>query len=97
MNSLASVDDIKSEYNLLLMMDMEWIDSRLKFPETKQKCEVEDSVLTMEGNTWHLDRIWYPTLRVPNTKEPGSMEIDGDASVVIMRLRSDGYVFLRMR
>jgi hypothetical protein len=90
MNSLTSVDDINSEYSLIFIMDLEWLDNRLAFD-----CKRETVMMSMDP--WYLDRLWYPKLGVPNVKEPGSMELNGEATKVILRIRTDGYIFLRLR
>jgi len=90
MNSLASVDDINSEYSIILKMDLEWFDDRLAF-------DCNGKIVMMSIDPWRLDRLWYPKLGVPNVKTPGSMELDGEATVVILRIRTDGYIFLRLR
>ncbi len=90
MNSLASVDDINSEYSIILKMDLEWFDKRLAF-------DCNGKIVMMSIDPWRLDRLWYPKLGVPNVKQPGSMELDGEATVVLLRIRTDGYIFLRLR
>jgi hypothetical protein len=90
MNSLASVDDINSEYSLILKMDLEWFDSRLAFD-----CKGETVMMSIDP--WHLNRLWFPKLGAPNVKQPGSTELDGEATIDILRIRNDGYIFVRLR
>ncbi len=71
-------------------MDLEWFDNRLAF-------DCDNKTAMMSIDPWYLYRLWYPKLGVPNNRAPGSTELDGDATAVSLRIRSDGYIFLRTR
>lgn len=87
MNSMASVDEINSEYKIILKMDLEWIDERLinncsKFP------------IPMPLDEYHMLRIWSPSLSVLNIKDPETSIIQG-STLVLGQLRTDGYIHIR--
>ncbi len=90
LNSFASVDDVKPEFSLILQMDLEWFDKRLAF-------DCDHEIRMMSIDPWFLNRLWYPKLGVPNNRTLGSMELDGEATVILLRIRSDGQIFLRIR
>lgn len=90
MNSMASVDEINSEYKIILKMDLEWIDERLY-----NNCSRH--LVTMPLDSYHLDRIWSPKLGVPNIKDPDTSIIQGEATLLLGQLRTDGYVHIRLK
>ncbi len=92
MYSMASLDEMDSEYDIQILIDLEWIDPRLILNDSK--CDPEE-VLTIEGSEWHLERIWSPKLRVPNNKNPASL--DRDAKIILLRVSHNGYVRVRKR
>ncbi|XP_054159988.1 glycine receptor subunit alpha-2-like [Oppia nitens] len=93
MYSMASVNDLSSEFRMNLLADLEWSDPRLA-SKADSEC-VGDEEFTIEGSEWHLDRIWSPKLRVPNNKNPAAL--DRDAKIVLLRVTSNGYVRIRKR
>lgn len=90
MNSMASVDEINSEYKIILKLDLEWVDERLFNNCSK-------SLVTMPLDSYHLDRIWSPKLGVPNIKDPDTSIIQGEATLILGQLRTDGYVHIRLK
>lgn len=93
MNSMASVDEINSEYKIILKLDIEWMDERLI-----HNCGGRiDTPVTMPLDSYHLDRIWSPKLGVPNIRDPDSSLIQGEATLILGQLRTDGYVHIRLK
>lgn len=90
MNSMASVDDINSEYKIILKIDLEWFDERLVY-----NCSNKPFTISMAN--YLLDRIWSPTLAVPNIKDPDTSVVQGEATLILGQLRTDGYVHIRLR
>lgn len=91
MNSMASVDEINSEYKIILKLDLEWVDERLLNNCSKTR------LVTMPLDSYHLDRIWSPKLGVPNIKDPDTSIIQGEATLLLGQLRTDGYVHIRLK
>ena len=89
MISLNEFNEFDSECTITLKMDLEWFDERLAY-------ESNDTDLISIDPTLH-DRVWYPKITVPNIKEPGSLELHGQANVVAFRTRPDGYLFIRSK
>lgn len=90
--SLATISDVHSEFSIQLMLDLEWIDERLRFDN-----HVTDPNTTLEGDIHHLERIWTPILRVPNTKEPWRLDSEKGSRTVLVRIQPDGWVLVRRR
>lgn len=88
--NLAEFNEMGSECTISLKMDLEWFDERLRY-ESNDTSEV----VTLDRS--HYERIWVPKLLVPNVKEPGSLELNGQSNVISLKTRSDGYVFLRSK
>ncbi|CAG2178172.1 unnamed protein product, partial [Oppiella nova] len=91
MSSLASIDDLNSEYSLVLTMDLEWYDERLHFD-----CSDEDIPVVLSMEPGQHSRIWTPKLGVPGVKEPGSAEFNSQ-TVIAFKLGTNGYIFIRSR
>lgn len=90
MNSMASVDDINSEYKLILKIDLEWIDQRLAY-------NCSNTAVTTPLELYNMQRIWSPTIGVPNIKDPDTSIIQGESTMILGQLRTDGYVHTRLR
>ena len=72
---------------------MEWFDPRLKFPKQLQT----DKDYVLEGGQHHIDRLWIPTIFIPNNQDPGSFDYDHESANFIRLKPSTGYVWLRKR
>ena len=92
MYSLASVNERDSEFTLNLLIDLMWTDPRLTANESY--CE-QLTDLSIEGSEWHLDRVWSPKLRIPNNKNPASL--DRDSKIILLRVSANGFVRVRKR
>lgn len=90
MNSMASVDELNSEYKIILKIDLEWMDERLKY-----NCSTKPVTTTL--SPYLLERIWSPKLGVPNIKDPESTMIEGEATLILGQIRTDGYIHIRQR
>ena len=90
MNSMASVDEISSEYKIILKINLEWIDQRLINNCSK-------APITMALNAYNLERIWSPKLGLPNTKNPDNGIIQGETTLLLGQWRTDGYVRIRFK
>ena len=93
-SSVASVDELKSEYSIQLIANYEWFDERLVY---QSKNNISCRFVIFEGTEYHLKKIWYPEIRVPNSREPGSMELRETPNTIVLRIRSNGYIFLKVR
>lgn len=93
-SSVASVDELKSEYSVQLIANYEWFDERLVY---QNKDNVSCKFVIFEGTDYHLKKIWFPEIRVPNSREPGSMELRETPNTIVLRIRSNGYIFLKLR
>ena len=90
MNSMASVDELNSEYKIILKIDLEWIDSRLKYNCSKIP-------LTFSLPSHILERLWSPTLGVSNIKDPETSVVQGEATLILGQFRTDGYIHIRLK
>ncbi|CAG2176236.1 unnamed protein product, partial [Oppiella nova] len=93
----ATVDEITSEYTFHLFIDLEWIDPRLKFiirDKYNEKPAKDEPII--EGGNYHISRIWYPSVFIPNNQDPGSFDYD-DHSANLLKIRPTGHVWLRKR
>lgn len=84
------------EYTFHLFIDMEWYDPRLQFNHFNKETGIEDKDVTIEGGQHHIDRIWTPTIFIPNNQDPGSFDYDHESANFI-RIKPNGYVWLRKR
>lgn len=92
MYSMASVNERESEITLNLLIDLMWTDPRLSSNDSY--CE-QLTDLSIEGSEWHFDRIWSPKLRIPNNKNPSSL--DRDSKIILLRVSANGFVKVRKR
>ena len=72
---------------------MEWYDRRLQYPSVT--CDECDKI-EIEGGQYHIDRIWNPSVFIPNNQDPGSFDYDY-YSANLVKITSDGHVWLRKR
>ncbi|CAG2167735.1 unnamed protein product, partial [Oppiella nova] len=93
MSSLASIDDLNSEYSLVLTMDLEWYD---EYIGSHFVCSDEDIPVVLSMEPGQHSRIWTPKLGVPGVKEPGSAEFNSQ-NVIAFKLGTNGYIFIRSR
>ncbi|CAG2103844.1 unnamed protein product [Medioppia subpectinata] len=92
----ATVDEITSEYTFHLFIDLEWFDPRLRFSiQNKHNTRNKDEAI-IEGGQYHIQRIWYPSVFIPNNQDPGSFDYDSQ-SANLLKIRSNGLVWLRKR
>lgn len=64
MYSVATLDEVETEYSIHILSRLEWQDSRLKL----ENPPINSTVI--EGGSWYLNRIWTPTIHVANNREP---------------------------
>ncbi|CAG2177154.1 unnamed protein product [Oppiella nova] len=87
---IKSVRDAHEEC-IQLLMRFEWFDERLAVNNTKA-----NKVLVLEGGQWHVNRIWTPSLHIPNNKQPDILQT-GDQNPVLTHIQSDGKVLVSKR
>lgn len=82
------------EFNLHLLLRITWFDERLRpWNATVAKGK---PVTILEGGSWHLDRLWTPSLHVPNSKVPNILQ-DRTQNPVLTRIQSDGQILVSKR
>jgi hypothetical protein len=52
--------------------------------------------LKLEGGKWHINRIWTPSIHIPNNKQPDVLQ-NGDNSPVLTHIYSNGEVLVSKR
>ncbi len=52
--------------------------------------------MKLEGGKWHINRIWTPSIHIPNNKQPDVLQ-NGDNSPVLTHIYSNGEVLVSKR
>ena len=78
------------EYSIQLLLRLEWRDDRLSF-QTQDNKEAR-----LEGGQYHANRIWTPSLHIPNNKEPQVLQTN-EQTPVLLHIYSSGKVLLSKR
>lgn len=79
------------EFNLQLLIRIAWFDERIRPHDWAIK-----KMTVLEGGMWHLDRLWAPSLHVPNSKQPNILH-DKVETPVLTRIQSDGKILVSKR
>ncbi|RWS13820.1 glycine receptor subunit alphaZ1-like protein [Dinothrombium tinctorium] len=84
----GNIEEIETEYSMQFLFQMQWNDSRLKFNHS--------SYQILGGNEL-LERIWYPSISLPNKKDPGIITNPNDGGHTLVRINRNGSVFVSKR
>ncbi len=52
--------------------------------------------MKLEGGEWHVNRIWTPSIHIPNNKQPDILQ-NGDHNPVLTHIYSNGEVLVSKR
>lgn len=87
--SMASIDDLHTDYTMQMLYRQTWYDDLLKF-------KPDSVVQKIVGDDWHAQRIWTPSIHAVNDKDIGSFA--GDSSgTVLLHIDPNGAVLLSKR
>lgn len=90
----GSIDESKTEFNLQLLVRFTWLDHRLRpWNATVDKGK---NMTIFEGGSWHLDRLWTPSLHVANSRMPKILQ-DQSQNPILTRIQSDGQILVSKR
>ena len=78
---------------------MNWCDERLITGTDLSRYDYDKQTLynLLEGNSYHIDRIWKPSIFVPNNEEPITIDKDSPISNALRVDLKTGRVWLRKR
>ena len=95
---LSVYNDLLATYDIMAMFEFEWVDERLKLqPEdcdnkdkfemnTAPKFSSKSNHTILEGNSWHFNRIWSPSLRVARNDNSDILHNDPDSQILYIRV-----------
>ena len=87
MFDFGTIDELSTEFSIHLFIKMSWYDERLI---------INTNQTMLEGGSWHLDRLWTPTLHIPNSKTTNDLQ-NLSQNKVIIRIRSNGQILMSRR
>ena len=97
-NQIASHNEAESTIDIQILFEMEWIDNRLKFNGTDcNNMNSSKENFTIEGNEWHLSKIWVPSLRISRNKLPNVLSSRSSTQIIFLRITHEGRIRVRMR
>ncbi|KAG0428219.1 hypothetical protein HPB47_024787 [Ixodes persulcatus] len=89
--SMASTNDLHTEYTAQMRLRQTWFDQRLRYDAASLHPEAK-----IQGDHWHAERIWLPSVQVTNMRNFDSVTGITPASVLIVIL-ADGQVHVNRR
>ncbi|XP_077564213.1 gamma-aminobutyric acid receptor subunit beta-3-like [Haemaphysalis longicornis] len=95
--SMASTNDLHTEYTAHLRLRQTWFDQRLHYDASSLQPEER-----IQGDHWHAEQIWLPSVEVTNVMNLGAGQLEsataftGSSSVLVIVL-PDGKVHLSRR
>ncbi|XP_029831252.2 gamma-aminobutyric acid receptor subunit beta-1 isoform X3 [Ixodes scapularis] len=89
--SMASTNDLHTEYTAQMRLRQTWFDQRLRYDAAFLHPEAK-----IQGDHWHAERIWLPSVQVTNMRNFDSVTGITPASVLIVIL-ADGQVHVNRR
>ncbi|KAJ6220023.1 hypothetical protein RDWZM_005835 [Blomia tropicalis] len=97
-NQIAFHNEAESTIDIQILFEMEWIDNRLKFNGTDcNNMNSSKENFTIEGNEWHLSKIWVPSLRISRNKLPNVLSSRSSTQIIFLRITHEGRIRVRMR
>ncbi len=73
-----------------MLLRFHWFDERLVINTENNK------ILKLEGGQWHVNRIWTPSIHIPNNREPDALQ-NGDQNPILIHIQSNGAVLVSKR
>lgn len=89
--TMASTNDLHTEYTAQMRLRQSWQDQRLKYNGSSLLPEAK-----IQGDHWHAERIWIPSVQVTNMKSYDSVTGITSAAVLVVILE-DGTVHVSRR
>ncbi|CAN7982382.1 unnamed protein product, partial [Ixodes hexagonus] len=89
--SMASTNDLHTEYTAQMRLRQTWFDQRLRYDARDLHPEAK-----IQGDHWHAERIWLPSVQVTNMRNFDSVTGITPAAVLIVILQ-DGRVHVSRR
>ncbi|UYV74513.1 GLRA3, partial [Cordylochernes scorpioides] len=91
--SMASLDDLRTEYKVHMMYRQSWYDHRLRWSNDCKQRPASDPIV---GGQWKASAIWTPVLDVINSKDIATL-VPRDDTTGLLHLYSNGRVVYTLR